>query len=71
MLSLVRAYSWPMRRPVIKDPLSGKTIVKAGELIDEVLAEKVETAGVNEVIVRSVLTCEGESNGICANLLRT
>src|SRR5690606_14516902 len=50
----------------IKDPLSGEKIVKAGHLIDEVKAEAIETAGIDEVKVRSVLTCEGENNGICA-----
>jgi DNA-directed RNA polymerase subunit beta' len=49
----------------IKDPLSGKAIVKAGVIIDEVTSEQIETAGIDEVKVRSVLTCEGETNGIC------
>ena len=50
----------------IKNPLDGKLLVKAGELINEEIAEEIETAGVDEVLVRSVLTCEGENNGICA-----
>ena len=50
----------------IKDPLSGEVIAKASEIIDEVTAEAIETAGVDEVQVRSVLTCEGEDNGLCA-----
>jgi DNA-directed RNA polymerase subunit beta' len=50
----------------IKDPLSGKVIAKAGELLDEVKSEAIETAGIDEVLVRTVLTCEGEDNGICA-----
>ena len=50
----------------IKDPLSGKIIVKAGVIIDEVAAEAIETAGIDEIQARSVLTCEGENNGICA-----
>ncbi|MDH5722523.1 MAG: DNA-directed RNA polymerase subunit beta' [Alphaproteobacteria bacterium] len=50
----------------IKDPISGEVLVKAGEIIDEVSSERIETAGVDEVSVRSVLTCEGEQNGICA-----
>ncbi|MGH1398710.1 MAG: DNA-directed RNA polymerase subunit beta' [Alphaproteobacteria bacterium] len=49
----------------IKNPLDGTIIVKAGEIIDENAAEAVETAGIDELIVRSVLTCEGENNGIC------
>ncbi len=50
----------------VLNPLDGKVIVKAGELFDEVSSELVETAGVDEVLVRSVLTCEAENNGICA-----
>ncbi|MCB1651453.1 MAG: DNA-directed RNA polymerase subunit beta' [Alphaproteobacteria bacterium] len=50
----------------VVNPLNGETIVKAGEIFDEVTSELVETAGVDEVLVRSVLTCEGENNGICA-----
>jgi DNA-directed RNA polymerase subunit beta' len=49
----------------IKDPLSGELIVKGGELIDEVLAERVETAGLDSVLVRSVLTCNTPI-GVCA-----
>ncbi len=50
----------------IINPLDGKIIVKAGTMLDEINSEKVETAGVDEVLVRSVLTCEAENNGICA-----
>ncbi len=50
----------------IINPLNGKPLVKAGELIDEVKSELIETAGIDEVKVRSVLTCEGQNNGICA-----
>ncbi|MGH1375410.1 MAG: DNA-directed RNA polymerase subunit beta' [Alphaproteobacteria bacterium] len=50
----------------IKNPLTGELIVAAGEIIDEPTSEEVETAGVDEVIVRSVLTCEAKSTGICA-----
>jgi DNA-directed RNA polymerase subunit beta' len=49
----------------IVNPLNGDVIVKAGEIIDENSAEAVETAGIDEVVVRSVLTCEGANNGIC------
>ena len=49
----------------VKNPLDGKTIVKAGEMFDETSSELVETAGVDEVLVRSVLKCEGENNGVC------
>jgi DNA-directed RNA polymerase subunit beta' len=50
----------------VANPLSGEVIVKAGEIFDEVTSELVETAGVDEVLVRSVLTCEAENNGVCA-----
>ena len=49
----------------IKNPLNGEMIVKAGDLIDEETSAEIETAGIDEVLVRSVLTCEGENNGIC------
>ena len=48
----------------VVDPLSGAVIVKAGTLMDEEMVEKTETAGVEEVLIRSVLTCESRS-GIC------
>jgi DNA-directed RNA polymerase subunit beta' len=49
----------------VVNPQTGKPVVKAGELIDEVKADQIEEAGVDEVKVRSVLTCEGDNNGIC------
>ncbi len=50
----------------ITAPGSGETIVKAGEMIDEELAEKVEAAGIEEVTIRSVLTCKSP-HGVCCN----
>ena len=41
-------------------------IVAAGELIDKYSARRVESAGVEKVVIRSVLTCESR-RGICAN----
>jgi DNA-directed RNA polymerase subunit beta' len=49
----------------VKDPISGEILVKAGELIDDEKAEKIERAGVEKVKVRSVLTCEAKG-GVCA-----
>jgi DNA-directed RNA polymerase subunit beta' len=49
----------------IKHPLTGDLIIKKGEIIDEVKAEEIETAGVDSVLVRSALTCEIPT-GICA-----
>lgn len=49
----------------VVDQSTGKVIITAGTLIDEALAKKIEEAGVNEVKIRSVLTCECK-DGICA-----
>jgi DNA-directed RNA polymerase subunit beta' len=49
----------------IVDPQSNKVIVKAGELIDEDAVEVVNAAGIDNVRVRSVLTCRSV-NGVCA-----
>jgi DNA-directed RNA polymerase subunit beta' len=49
----------------IKHPLTGEVIARASEVIDEVTADAIETAGIDEIQVRSVLTCEGEENGLC------
>ena len=48
----------------IVDPLSGDTIVKAGVTIDEEDCEHIETAGLDAVKIRSVLTCESDG-GVC------
>jgi DNA-directed RNA polymerase subunit beta' len=49
----------------IMHPLTGKKICSRNDLIDEVLAEEIETAGIDAVQVRSVLTCEMPV-GVCA-----
>jgi len=49
----------------IKLPLLDDIIVKAGEEITDEMAEVIEEAGVEKVMIRSVLTCEAEK-GICA-----
>ena len=46
-------------------PLTGDVIVARGGLIDEPLADEIETAGVDAVKIRSVLTCETKG-GACA-----
>ncbi len=48
----------------ITDPLSGEVIVPAGELIEEDEVEKIEKAGIEEVLIRSVLTCNTQP-GVC------
>ncbi len=42
----------------------GEVLVAAGILIDEDLVEKIETAGIETVVIRSVLTCESPT-GVC------
>jgi len=53
-------------RVLARDALDsdGGTIIEAGIMIDEKLVDRLETAGVDEVIVRSPITCEAD-NGIC------
>jgi DNA-directed RNA polymerase subunit beta' len=48
----------------VKDPLSGKIIVNAAEIIDEPLVDEIERAGIDMVKIRSVLTCEART-GVC------
>ena len=48
----------------VKDPASKKVIVKAGELLEEKEVEAIEKAQIQEVRIRSVLTCE-TTNGVC------
>src|SRR4051812_12320049 len=49
----------------IRDPRNPRTVlVKAGHEIDEVTASAIESSGVEDVKIRSVLTCESKS-GIC------
>ena len=48
----------------VVDPLSGEVIVRAQELIDEVVVEQLERAGIDSVKIRSTLTCESRG-GIC------
>ncbi len=47
-------------------PLTGEIIVKGGEEITEVLAQKIEDSPIESVEIRSVLTCESK-HGVCAN----
>lgn len=49
----------------IHDPVSNLAIVHAGDMIDELVAEKIEAAGIDAIKVRSVLTCKTHG-GICA-----
>ena len=49
----------------IKDPVSSTTIVKKNHLIDELTAQAIEKVGVEQLKIRSVLTCESK-RGVCA-----
>ncbi len=48
----------------VRDPASNKIVVKKGTLIEEPQVEAINAAGVQELRVRSVLTCE-TTNGTC------
>ena len=49
----------------IYDPLSEESIVSSGEEITEEIARKIERTSIDEVEIRSVLTCETKQ-GVCA-----
>ena len=48
----------------VVDSESGKTIIKAGHLIDEEAAQKIEDFDIESVVIRSVLMCEAIT-GVC------
>jgi len=48
----------------VKEAASGNVIVKRGQLIEEPQVEAINAAGVQELRIRSVLTCE-TTNGVC------
>ncbi len=49
----------------IRNPGDNTPIVKAGQEIDESLAQEIEKSGIERVKIRSVLTCQAK-RGICA-----
>src|SRR4051794_20686533 len=49
----------------VKDPVIGKAIIKKDHLIDETVAFAIEKVGVEQLKIRSVLTCES-GRGVCA-----
>jgi DNA-directed RNA polymerase subunit beta' len=49
----------------VVDPLTGEVIVAHNTELDEALVTKIEDAGIEEVVIRSVLTCQVK-RGICA-----
>jgi DNA-directed RNA polymerase subunit beta' len=48
----------------IKDPISGELLVKAAEIIDEEDVDAIDAAGIESVLIRSVLTCDTKG-GVC------
>ena len=50
----------------VKDPFSDEVIVEAGKEITETTVEKIEAAGIDRVMIRSVLTCRSK-RGVCAS----
>ncbi|MDZ5448052.1 DNA-directed RNA polymerase subunit beta' [Labrys sp. ZIDIC5] len=49
----------------ITDPSTGTVIVPMGEMIDEKAVDLIAASGLQEIKIRSVLTCETK-NGVCA-----
>ncbi|MDP6563178.1 MAG: hypothetical protein QF377_05385, partial [Candidatus Thalassarchaeum sp.] len=49
----------------IKDPFSGDVLCRVGEEIDSDKVRIIENAGVDKVLIRSVLTCDA-CTGVCA-----
>ncbi len=49
----------------IYDPETSELIVPAGEELTEEICDRIEKAGIEEVEIRSVLTCESK-HGVCA-----
>ena len=48
----------------VRHPVTGETLVAAGEEIDERVAESIDELGVEKIRIRSVLTCESKF-GVC------
>jgi DNA-directed RNA polymerase subunit beta' len=49
----------------VVDPLTGKPLIKGGDMVEEEACEAIERAGIDAVRIRSVLTCESKV-GVCA-----
>ncbi|TCW28118.1 DNA-directed RNA polymerase subunit beta' [Gulbenkiania mobilis] len=49
----------------IVDPSSGETVIEAGTLLDEALVDRIDTLGIDEVKVRTAITCDTRY-GLCA-----
>ena len=49
----------------VVDPLTGEIIVEGNTELDEARVDQIENAGIEEVVIRSVLTCQTR-RGVCA-----
>jgi DNA-directed RNA polymerase subunit beta' len=49
----------------VVDPLTGEVIAEANTELDETLVRAIEDAGIEEVVIRSVLTCQTR-RGVCS-----
>jgi DNA-directed RNA polymerase subunit beta' len=49
----------------VYDPRNDSLFIEAGELITEEIAEKIDEANIDQVFIRTVLTCESK-RGVCA-----
>ncbi len=49
----------------IVHPLTDEVIIEAGQLISKEQAKKIEQSGIEQILIRSVLTCEA-SYGVCS-----
>ncbi|MBI1938863.1 MAG: DNA-directed RNA polymerase subunit beta' [Ignavibacteriales bacterium] len=49
----------------VYDPRNDELFIEAGELIAEDIAEKIDEANIDQVYIRTVLTCESK-RGVCA-----
>lgn len=49
----------------ITHPSTNEVIVRSGEMIDEDIMEKIDSAGIESVMVRSAITCQTK-RGVCA-----
>jgi len=48
----------------VKDPITNKKIASANQEVDDELSEQIVAAGIDRVLIRSVLTCEARK-GVC------
>ena len=50
------------------DPITNELIIESGEEINEEIANKIDQTSIDEIEIRSVLTCETK-RGACANVM--